>query len=264
MVERILVGVDASAPSLTALSWALDRAERSGVPVLLVHVQRGDAPDSVGAAAATSPLLHELLERSRREHPTLEVGGVLLHGDPAWELSAATRSTDLLVIGTHKTGYVRGRALGSRSIQMASTVECTIVITPAHDGEHRRGVVAGISTEEMAVPVAAAAATEAMVADQALLLVHASEEGEESGDRASPLSTAVDVVHLVAPSISPRALESTRPPAELLLDIARDRALLVLGMRTPGERRTTVSAVTHDILMNPTSPVMLVPHGRSA
>jgi nucleotide-binding universal stress UspA family protein len=50
---------------------------------------------------------------------------------------------------------------------------------------------------------------------------------------------------------------SGRPPAEALLDAARDKALLVLGPGSTGPVRSPIGSVTHDVLLNVNAPVLV-------
>ena len=48
-----------------------------------------------------------------------------------------------MVVGTHKIGFLHGRVLGSRSVQITSTVPCSVAVIPEVDLRFRRGVVGG-------------------------------------------------------------------------------------------------------------------------
>lgn len=269
MSERFVVGVDGSSPSRAALEWALDRAERDPHPVVLVHVTDDDwgnmgASFREAAMRAGNELLAGLLERTRAEHPTVDLATALISGSTAWALGSFARPDDLLVIGTHKTGFLNGRVLGSRSVQVAAVAVCDVMIVPEVDLRFREGVVAGIDRVETASVVATAAAREAARLDEELVLLHATAGAASDGAARPPLSTAAEAVRAHTPLLPLRSRVSNRPAAEALLDVSRDKSLLVLG---PGSRRadrSPIGSVVHDVLMNIATPVMIVHRGSVA
>ncbi len=251
MSGRYVVGIDGSSPSEAALVWAALRAERDDRPLVLAHVdespgdidrERGDARD----------LLRGRLERMRQLHPGIPFSPVLAQGSAVWELARLTQRDDVLVIGTHKTGYLNGRVLGSRSVQIAMATDCTVAVIPDIDLRFRRGVVVGIDRPETAVALARIGAQEAEHSDDDLLLLHAT--SDSSG---LEMTTAVEAALAQCPALHVRSRVSERPAAGALLDAARGKALLVLGPGSLDPSRSPLGSVMHDILLNANAPVLV-------
>lgn len=256
---RILVGVDGSGPSSAALAWALSRAAESTAPVVLVHVADDEA-DYAGAAGsagvgATSGVLEAAVTSAVASHPALEISSALLRGNPGRELAAAAHPEDLLVIGTHKTGYLHGRTMGTRGIVVASIASCTVVVVPEPTVARRRGVVVGVGASPWRSAVAAAA-KEAERTGQQLTLVHASpalDTTRQPDPARILLADAATHATRTAPGVEVRTLVSRRRATDALLDASRTAALLVLG--GGGSHSDLLSPVIHDVLLNINAPV---------
>jgi nucleotide-binding universal stress UspA family protein len=156
VVGAIVVGVDGSPESRSALQWAVEEARLRGASVRAIHVY--DVPGVAwGAyaapegAAATTEQISEL-ERSQLssaaesqarakalvEHAVAELGdtgGVnvdvaALHGRPAPKLIEESKDADLLVVGSRGRGGFAELLLGSVSHQCAQHAVCPVVILP--------------------------------------------------------------------------------------------------------------------------------------
>lgn len=261
MTMRYVVGFDGSGPSEAALAWTIQRARQEPAPIVLVHVAEGD-DGSMGKAYEDlttrhgAALLSRKIDTLRRTHPELTVEGLALEGSVAWELAGAVEPADLLVVGTHKTGFLHGRVLGSRSVQIAAAAASSVAVIPEVDLRFRRGVVAGIDRAETAAGVARVAADEAASRSDELSLMEAVSSSAPSHDR-TPLAVAAVAAHDRHPALVVRSRTSTRPAAEALLDASRDKALLVLGPGSLDPRRSPIGTVLHDVLLNLNAPVIV-------
>lgn len=269
----ILVGVDGSTPSRSALSWAASRARALGEGVRLVHV----VDDEWGIAGHDVSDLAEdagaaVLDAARREASGVPVDEVVVHGSPAWALAALAGPADLLVVGTHKTGFLHGRALGSRSIVVASIARGSVAVVPdSPTPRTRQSVVVGVAAGSWQTAVAFGA-DEAARTGEELLLVHcvpedASDTAVRNGHRL--LDSARAYVARESAATSVRSRISRRPPAVALLDAARSaRMLVVAPTRGTTDRAGFVGSVTHAILLNITCPVVIArgpdPSGEAA
>ena len=257
MSGRYVVGIDGSGPSDAALEWAVQRAVRDGRSLVLAHVDEGSRLDDLERGEGED-FLGPRADRMRRLHPRVEVSPILAHGSAVWELARVTRHDDILVIGTHKTGYLNGRVMGSRSVQIAMATECTVAVIPDIDMRFRRGVVVGIDRPETAVALGRIAAQEAEVRAEELLLVHCAPEtaGATAGFDL-PISVAVEAAQQRSPTVRARSRFSERPAAGALLDAARGKALLILGPGSLDPSRSPLGSVMHDILLNANAPVLI-------
>lgn len=257
MGNRSIVGFDGSEPSRAALSWALDQ----GGPVVVAHVADADAGlmgsdyrDEVRRGAAD--LLERVLAETAPRHPESALDGVLLEGPVAWALTRFAGPDDTLVIGTHKTGFLHGRVLGSRSVEVALLAPCDVAVVPTIELRFRGGVVAGITDDADLSTIVETAARIAERRGEELLLLHSTENRSPEDER-TLMAEAVAIGRRVAGDTVIRTRTSNRHIAELLLDSARDRALLVLGSGSGDRTRSPIGSVVHDVLLNLTAPVLV-------
>jgi nucleotide-binding universal stress UspA family protein len=244
------------------------RATARGAALLLVHViddewgQVGSQYAELEAAAGES-LMNEATEFARSLHPDLQLTTEIRQGSPAWELISTATAGDLVVVGTHKTGYLRGRVLGTRSIVVASGAPCSVIVVPEEVVSLRRGVVVGVGPGTVWHDAVTQGALEAAALGQDLTLLYCSPLPEDtladSGSHSrQTLAEASALATSIAPHLTVRSRVSRRSAAEALLDASRDASLLVVGV----SRRNPVNAgflgsVTHDVLVNINAPVMV-------
>ena len=251
MVERVIVGIDGSGPSLAALRWALKEAATLSSSVILQHVTTGLDDTSDEHALERAVALAE-------EFPQA-VHVRVAHGDPTRMLVLETQRGDLLVVGTHKTGFLRGRVTGTKSILIASLARCATVLVPEDSLGHRHGVVVGVSADSTCHAAIIEGAAEAQRRREELFLVHAAPDIPEASEAGrARLAKAVDLAALTAPSLTIRRRLSHRRAPDALLDASRSASLLVIGpARTDVEQPGVPGDVMLEVLLNLTSPVMV-------
>ncbi|WP_029145850.1 universal stress protein [Microbacterium luticocti] len=240
MNARYVVGVDDSPASRTALRWARERATAQSLACVRVHVR------GTGSAVPADETLPE--------------------GPVAEALAACARPGDVLVVGTDKTGFIHGRVFGSLGIQVTALAVARVAVIPDVDTRFRSGVVVGICHHDAAVAVATAGADEAARFGGMLQLVQA--VAPQAASTAQRVDSAVAVGELAVrerhPGLEVQVRIVTRPPAEALLDAARNARLLVLGPgRVWGPERTAPGRVLHDVLVNANAPVLVVRDARA-
>lgn len=134
--QRIVVGVDGSAPSLRALNWSVAQAARTGATIAAVATWEWPAfgalgatyPSEVNPAGDMGKALEESLSPAREAHPEVAVDAVVIEGHPASVLVRESRSADLLVVGSRGRGQFTGMVLGSVSEHCVSYAECPVVV----------------------------------------------------------------------------------------------------------------------------------------
>jgi nucleotide-binding universal stress UspA family protein len=261
------IGVDGSGPSRAALRWGVRRAAERNAAVVLVNtvddewglVGRDAAADAERQARA---LLGEEFERVAALGTGVPLTTRVVHGGTSWELARLPEPEDLLIVGTHKTGFLRGRVLGSRSVQIASAARCSVAIVPDTTLESRHDVVVGVDGSDGALAAVRTGAREADRLDQDLLLVHAPSGRSDAAEERSPQSArllldAAAVASATAKRITVRRRVAHRDPAEALLDASFDAALLILGVSSRHADHALIGSVTHDVLMNINVPVLI-------
>ncbi|CAN5322417.1 universal stress protein [soil metagenome] len=267
----MIVGIDASGPSRAALAWAMRRAEADSGELVLVHVVDDEwgqvGQDFADDEAETGARLLQDAQRTVHEYsPTLRVTPRLVHGSPAWELAAVAQPGDTIVVGTHKTGYVHGRALGTMSIVTASIASCQVVVVPESTLRGRTGVVVGIASGGGWRDAVVVGALEAARGNQELSLVHSAPLRDEpdapEGQSRELLAEAAALAVQTAPGLAVRSRISRRRPAEALLDASHNAAMLVLGpSRHSPDKAGFLGSVTHDVLLNINTTVLVARSG---
>ena len=149
---RIVVGVDGSAHSHRALSWAVAEAELWGATLDVVHGWL--VPLALYEGTGPVPVDSELLEQGSRavlDKAIASVGAtgidltpMLVEGEAAPVLTQAAADADLLVVGSRGHAGFTGRLLGSVSQRCIESATCPVAVVP-HDAKPRtRTIVVGV------------------------------------------------------------------------------------------------------------------------
>ena len=271
----IVVGVDGSTPSRCAVEWGVRRGVSTGSDILLLHVMDDD-PNAirslVGGLAAARRFVEREVEHARSLHPGVAVRGELRAGSPMRELSAASTGAELVVVGTHKTGFVHGKVFGSRSLQLAGGSSVPVAVIPESSVNTRHGIIAGVDESPASAAAIAFAAAEARHTRQPLTLVRAwgwslgirnepDQQQHLRDDRSDEVAQELLATAALTAGYDTVAYRRVvhRPPAEALTAAAASAALLVLGSsRRSGPERMMLGSVSHDVLINIAGPTIIV------
>lgn len=140
-VSRIVVGTDGSAASMSAVAWAAGEAAVHGASLEVVHTWSIPAiGDPVSMMPIQLPL--DVMEReattvcdagvaAARAAGAVSVSGTVHRGSAAEHLVAASKSADLVVVGSRGRGGFVGLLLGSVAQQVASHAACPVVVVPS-------------------------------------------------------------------------------------------------------------------------------------
>ena len=137
--KTILVGVDGSPGSRTALTWAAAEAADHGADLVVLtvwerpllppmgsgEVPEGPVPDA--GQSATEELVKVIKEELGEDPPVL-VQPRNKHGNPAKVLIEQSADADLLVVGSRGHGGFRGLVLGSVSQHVAAYAKCPVAV----------------------------------------------------------------------------------------------------------------------------------------
>lgn len=254
------VALDGSRPSGAALGWTLARAEAEHAPVVLVHVVEHRTDRHVERGEA---LLAAAVDAARAGHPGLAVDTSLLLGSVTRSLAGLGGPDDVLVMGTNKTGWLRGRVVGARSVLVASLSRASVAVIPELDLTRRDSVVVGVKRSDAAAPALALAAREARHLGTGLLALHAAPlepggpEAPGAEGRGDVLAEALALAEL-DPGLDVETQVVHRAPVDALLAAARQASLLVLGTARDSSHLDSVAGpVAHDVLMNINAPVLI-------
>ncbi|BCJ68821.1 universal stress protein [Polymorphospora rubra] len=131
----VVVGVDGSPDSVTALDFALDTAAERDAPLLVVGAWnipsvpwRPPGVDTEQMSATERRGLEQLVEERRRRHAAVAVRTEVVVDSPAHALTQASARARLLVVGSRGRGGLRGLLLGSVSQQVLHHARCPVVV----------------------------------------------------------------------------------------------------------------------------------------
>jgi nucleotide-binding universal stress UspA family protein len=138
--KRIVVGVDGSPASRTALEWAGDEAVHHGSELVVLTAWLPIAPPLAGTSSTlpTHGVTHpgeaakgQLMETIRDvlgEEPPVLVQPQVKEGSAAKVLIDLSEDADLVVVGAQGHGGFAGMLLGSVSQHLAAHARCTVVV----------------------------------------------------------------------------------------------------------------------------------------
>jgi nucleotide-binding universal stress UspA family protein len=118
----VVVGVDGSASSQSALAFAAELAGARSVPLRINHA---------GAPGPWTVDLDELVTGWQEKYPDVEIAPEAVVDHPAAALTAASTTAQMLVVGCRGRGAMRGMLLGSVSQHLLRHSACTVVVV--HD-----------------------------------------------------------------------------------------------------------------------------------
>ena len=134
--RRIVVGVDGSPSSMTALRWAILQAELTGCEVEAVIAWR--LPSRYGFAAVTDratdfegdarKVLVDALNEVSSVEPDVVIRSSVVEGHPAEVLVRAARGADMLVVGSRGHGGFTEAVLGSVSQYCVHHAPCPVLV----------------------------------------------------------------------------------------------------------------------------------------
>jgi nucleotide-binding universal stress UspA family protein len=136
----VVAGVDGSAESIAALSWASRYAAVTGTPVRAVlawhyPTAAGMPPTGVAPPPVSTQveqrMQSDLAEAVAKVYPDPapgEVEAVIRYGHPAQVLIDESASASLLVVGHRGHGAFTGMLVGSVSIHCVTSASCPVVV----------------------------------------------------------------------------------------------------------------------------------------
>jgi nucleotide-binding universal stress UspA family protein len=252
----VLVGIDGSEVAQAALIFAAEEASRRGARLVVAHA--GDVPDDPDPTVRSfgEIVCREAITTVAALDPQLH-GDVVIRdvsaGDLLIELST---KADLLVVGTHRTGRLRGWVLGSVSQFVAAHAHCP-VITISGAPDHGDGpVVLGASASPGGMAALRFACEEARLRGVPVRAIRSiTTEDWALSSPANAMLLGADVLYEMAqseldmvcaaakesyPDVSVNGELSKASPFVALLQAAGDAAMLVIG-----SHRSRASVLPH-------------------
>jgi nucleotide-binding universal stress UspA family protein len=282
----ILVGVDGSPESHAAVRWAAQEAVLRRRPVTLLHVVSPIVvtwpiePVITGFYEWQEDNATEVLKQSQETlysaaegSPPPDVHLELRHDGIMTELSSASESADMIVVGSRGLGPVGGVVLGSVSRALLHHAQCPVVV--AREGVVRRTarnlpVLLGIDGSPASEAATAFAFEEASRRGVELVALHAwsdvavfpvlgmdwhtyEQQGHEVlGERLAGWQEAYPDVHISRRIVCDK-------PARWLIDESKHAQLVVVGSRGRGGISSMLlGSVSTAVAESATTPVAVV------
>ncbi|MFJ7288606.1 universal stress protein [Curtobacterium sp. NPDC098951] len=269
--ERILVGLDASQASWTALRWAANRAADHPARVRIVHaLETGDTDVFV-----VRERLAEAGAFVRGTAPGTVVETSVERGFAADALVDDTADADLLVIGAHRARRVRSALTGSLPERIATRAPVPTVVVPDDWTFGSGPIVVGIDADT-ADAALAFALQEARRTARSVRLVHAwrvtapvaprpialLEDASSADEQSARLALGAaerEAAHL-EPAVPVRSTLWEGDAGEALAKAGVEASLIVVGRR----HRTAIGgelfgSVARETMHRSKTPVVIVP-----
>lgn len=249
MTGTIVVGSDGSAPSRSALRWAAQRADHGRMGLLLCRVMEQELGGlHLSASSSRTDAAAELEAEARRarvDFPSVDIRSSLMYGQPVALLAELGGRADLLVLGTHKTGFIQGRAFESRFAGLSALLDAPIAFIPDVQTSHRRGVVVEVDGSPVRPAVIRQGAAEAERFGDPMILVGAS---------ASSLERVAARASTDYPGLAIHVRHVDRGTAHALIDASWSARVLIIGNSTDPFRASAIQ----DVLLNLSCPTIIV------
>lgn len=278
MSSHVVIGIDGSQASESALRWGLSYATHHHARVTLLQV----ADDSFlsdravfrsESQAVSDRLLNADIEMAKSLGFTGDIDGIAVVGHPIEEFERISRDADLIVVGDHTGSKISGAFFGSRSVKIAAVSSAPVVVVPQSYSEQKPGVVVGVDGSDAAQAAIRYAAEEASRLHVDLTAVYAwmppltpgleqlwSEEllaaQQSTAEEALAIATAGLAERFPDVEVHRRVVQA--PPIGALTAEASGATLLVVGSRGRGNfARLLLGSVSQGVLSNLPCPVVV-------
>ncbi|MFI8521222.1 universal stress protein [Streptomyces sp. NPDC085481] len=288
MESPLVVGVDGSDASLTALDWAVDEAVRHELPLRIVHASLWERYEGVVPAWTTDRPSGQIFaeniagvaaERARLRAPDLHVTTDVLAEDASTALLREGQEGAILVVGSRGRGEFADLLLGSVGLVVAARAHCPVVVVRGdrHALEARHGrVLLGLGDHDVDSPAVRFAFREAAVRDAELDVVHTwrrpahepvdhplltGDGGAHFAERSAELlDKALEAAASQHPGVRLRRTTVEGPARRVLTERSAAADLLVVGARRrDGLVGLELGRVAHRVLHHASCPVAVVP-----
>lgn len=133
--DRIVVGIDGSEISMSAVDFAFRQASLWDRPLTVLHVQSDPTEGFYPAdgmlmdpETLAQLLTAETLAGFREKHPDVALTVELERGEPAPKLVRASAHAAMIVVGSRGRGTAKALLMGSTSRSVVERALCTVVV----------------------------------------------------------------------------------------------------------------------------------------
>lgn len=274
--KPIAVGTDDSARSQAAVLWAAGRAERAGLPLVIVHVVDdrwvAEPYPFIGVLEEAGGKLLDSAALRVQDAFSIPVSTQLLTGSVGGQLAEFSGKASMVVVGSG--GFHLGGTLADRALQVAASSEVPVAVVGTQNLEGRSGVVVGVDGSRESTQAVAFAAAEADREGEQLTVLYAVRAPDPVVDAGlTPGSLAGHVVEeerLVLSEVVAglredypdlrvdQVLDTGKGPVESLVDAAAQARMLVVGSRGRGGiKRLLLGSTAHGVLKHLPCPTVI-------
>ncbi|MCM3925830.1 universal stress protein [Frankia sp. AiPs1] len=279
----IVVGVDGSPGSHTALCWALDEADRHGCGLrAVVGIGPGGPPRpeaADGLAQRAAHMLHETVTAAAPAGSMVPVAEEVVDQPGAEALLTVGHDARMIVVGARGRGLLHRLRVGSVSASVAVHSAAPVVIARGGDpaqtrGRPARALTVGVDGSPNSLAALIWAAEEADRRGVALIAVHAwlaaiplpfaEAPGEITQALEEQARAALDEAVATVHDALPAGLELRRrvvpdSPTQALLAAGRECDLVVVGARGHGGfAELLLGSVSHQCMIHSPTPVAII------
>jgi nucleotide-binding universal stress UspA family protein len=282
----VVVGLDGSAGSRRAASWAADEASRRHAPLALVHAYRLPA---TGGFPGYNPVPDDLLEQLRAggqslldstaaeltdRYPTLSVTRILVQGRPEMAIRSASARAVLAVVGHAPSSRLAGTLLGSVALAVTSTNPVPVAVFREGHFPDDGPIVVGVDGSPLSEAAVAFAFDEAALRRTELIAVHAWNDVYLDSRRLEPLlidpgtleeqERALLAERLAGwaekyPDVRVRQVLAHHRPVPGLLSYAADASAVIVGSHGRGGfAGMLLGSTSHALATHARCPVIVV------
>jgi len=257
--RRIVVGVDGSEHSITALEWAAAQAQLTGMALEIVAAF-GPGYQFLSRSEADQCMEDDIADavvRAEKLAPGVDITSTTYEGPPETVLMREAAGAELLVVGSRGLGGFKGLLLGSVSRKCAHCAGCPVVVVNQHrpgsdadmtvGDESRHRIVVGFDGSPASIAALEWAANQSELTGASLEILMTWEW--PTGYGWSPIPSDLDPqqgcqralndllrpIREAHPGISIREATIEGHPAPLLVKASEGADLLVVGNRGHGE-----------------------------
>jgi nucleotide-binding universal stress UspA family protein len=122
-IRRIVVGVDGSSAAAAAIDWACAEANLHRADLLVIHARERDI------SRAEAGCVLDLAVNECRGRTSAKVRGALVEGSPVHALIDASRTADIVAIGSRGRSGFKTAVFGSVALSVAESAHCPVAVT---------------------------------------------------------------------------------------------------------------------------------------
>jgi nucleotide-binding universal stress UspA family protein len=280
----IVVGIDGSEQSRTAVRWAAAEARRQDAPLKILTAYTWNGPaEAFGGVAELPDVISQQFDQmataaaaeARAFQPGIEVSAAAVIGDPAAALLQANRTAAMLVVGNRGRGGFASLLLGSVSQQVATHATGPVVVVRGQRETPSGPITVGVDGSAAAQRALALGFDQAQRRGCGLLAVRSypmpmPPYGMDMpplpyDPDAAPRDAARDLDAILTPwrdkfpAVRVKTLIEPGSPAKNLIDVSHEAALVIVGSRGHGALvGSLLGSVGQQLLHHADCPVMIV------